>query len=366
MQAQAFKYLAIALATLFSVSSCTVDEDFSDLENTTQTHSKERTIENPSEGNSSDKIIFKVKTENNARSSYGYAENSLRQFRITAYEGGINFYNGRTDIVTTHDNGVSWTSDYNRYWPSNRPSDWSGLTFYAFTEGNSRNRSVDDVNSSVNLDVSKTIPMIKDYTVKSNPDDQSDLLYAVAKDVNKSACNGEVNLNFKHALCKVYFTASNEDPNISNIEILSIEIGGIKGQGSYQFPDLSSSNSKTFYISDSAPNGKWMIPSNAEDQTYVLPDINVNLASSAQGSTRLNNGMFLIPQQMEARKDKSSNSGSYLKIKISTTYKGNSEPNAPEVLYYPTFINWKEGTSYTYDISWTNPLTVISLLESPL
>lgn len=365
MQVSAIKYTAIALLTLFTASSCTVDEDFSDLEKSLQNPSKERSVQ-PQSSESNDEIIFKVNSGNTARSSEYSSANSLRQFKITAYEGGNNFYNGRTDLVTTFDNGSSWTSDCSRYWPSDRPSNWAGLTFYAYTESNSSNRSAGNDNDYGNLDLTKTIPIIKDFKVKSNPEDQRELMYAVAKDVSKSDGNGEVSLNFKHALCKVYFSASNDDPNISNIEILSIELGGVKDQGSFQFPDLSSQKPQTFNIISNEPKGKWIIPSNAEDQTYILSDINVNLTSSAQSSKILNNGMFLIPQQAEARKDKSSSNGSYFKITIKVTPKGKSEPNAPEILYYPTSINWEEGRSYCYDISWSNPLTVITLCESPL
>ncbi len=359
MKARSLKYAAIALLTVLSVSSCTVDDDFSSLEESQEKMSKTIPSEDKSE------IVFRVVSDNNARSVASTAVNSLRQFKITAYEDGINFYNGRTDIVTTFDNGNSWTSDYSRYWPGNRPKNWSGLTFYAYTEGSSRNRSADNENGSENLDMSKNIPMIKDFKVKSNSYDQKDLMYAVAKDVNKTDGNGEVSLNFKHALCKVNFSASNNNPNISNIEILSIELGGIKGEGSFQFPDLSSSNAMNINLTNADHNGKWEIPIDAENQSYILSDINMNLGSSGQSdSGYLSEGLLLIPQQVEARKDKTSNNGSYIKVTIKVTPKGASQPNSPEVYFFPIAVNWKEGKSYCYDINWSHPFTAVTTCES--
>lgn len=357
MKASSIKYIAISILTLLSAASCSVDEDFSALEESQQKLTPQAKVaEEKSE------IIFRVVSDNNARSAQG---NILSQFKITAFEDGINYYDGRTDLVTTSDNGTSWISDYSRYWPGNRPSNWTGLTFYAYTERNSRKRSVSEENGAGNLDMTKNIPMIKDFKVKSDVSEQRDLMYAVAKDVNNTYGNGEVDLNFKHALCKVYFSASNNDPNISNIEIQSIEIGGVKGEGSYQFPDLSLQKAKTINVSNSELNGKWEIPAEAEDQSYSVSDINVNLGSSGQSSSIiLTEGMLLIPQQVEARKVKSSPIGSYIKVTVKVTPKGASEPNDPEVLYFPTSVNWKEGKSYCYDINWNNLFTVITTCES--
>ncbi|MDE6023237.1 MAG: fimbrillin family protein [Muribaculaceae bacterium] len=357
MKARSFKYAAITILTLLSASSCSVDEDFSALEESQQKMSPQAKIAEETR-----EIIFRVTSDNNARSADG---NILRQFKITAFEDETNYYDGRTDLVTTSDNGISWTSDYCRYWPGNRPSNWNGLTFYAYTDGSSRNRSVIDETGAGNLDMTNNIPMIKDFKVKNDISEQRDLMYAVAKDVNNAYGNGEVNLNFKHALCKVYFSASNNNPNISNIEILSIELGGVKGEGSYRFPDLSSQNANTFNISNSEQKGNWQIAEEAEDQSYTVSDININLGSYGQSnSSVLTEGLLLIPQQVEARKTKTSTIGGFIKVTVKITPKGVSDANAPEVLFFPTSVNWKEGKSYCYDINWSQPFTAITTCES--
>ncbi len=361
MKTNSLTYAAIAILTTIMISSCSVDDDFSDLENAAQPATKERSVqENPIE--SKDEIIFTVKSANEARSENQH--NIVSKFKITAYEDGFNYYDGRTDEVTTLDNGLSWISDYNRYWPGNRPSNWKGLTFYAFSESMSKNRASDDNYAISNLDSSYTIPMIKNFKVNDEVSNQKNLMYAVAKEVRNTNQNREVSLNFKDALCKVNFTAVNNNPNISNIEILSIELGGIKGEGHFQFPDYSALADKSV-VFESDCHGKWIFPENTPDKSYKLKDINLNIGSSGQSNSCIvPDEMLLIPQKAEKMKDQSSINGGFIKITVKTTSKGSTSSNSPKDLIFPTSIDWQEGKTYTYDINWTASFTVISCRES--
>lgn len=359
MNTSILKITALTVLTLLSVSSCSVDDDFSDLEKSQEKATQASIAEEK------DEIVFRVKTKNDARSASSSEENSVRQFKITAYEEGKNYYEGATDVVTTFDNGVSWSSDHSRYWPGNRPSSWTGLTFYAYTEGNSKNRSVRDENGAGIFDLSSNIPMIKDFKVMSDVSEQRNLMYAVAKDVNKNG--GDVTLDFKHALCKVNFSITNNDPCISSIKVMSIELGGVKGVGSFQFPDISSQKQSAFRIADDEPKGKWTFSPNTQDETYLLTDVNLNQSSTGQSnSSVISESLLLIPQTVEAKTDKSSQMGGYIKVTIQITPNGSTQPRSPETVFLPTDIDWKEGKNYCYDITWNRPFTIITLRESPI
>ncbi len=357
MKTYSITYAAIAILTTLAFSSCTVDEDFRDLENAAQTTSKQRSAqENPTE--TKEEIIFKVKSDNGSRSEF--EATNMTKFKITAYEDGFNYYNGMTDEVSTSDNGNSWTSDCNRYWPSNRPSNWKGLTFYAYAEGSSKNRTSDANRAVRNLDCTYNIPIIKNFKVNENVKDQRNLMYAVATE----NLNREVNLNFKSALSKVNFTVSNENPNISNIEILSIELGGVKGEGNFQFPDYAALAGKSV-VFESDRQGKWIIPEGIQDQSYSLNDINLNIGTAGTSNSGAIQGeMFLIPQKVEEIKDGSSSVGGYIKVTVKMTSKGSSTPKAAKELTFPVSIDWQEGKTYTYDINWTSLFTIITSRES--
>ncbi len=357
MKTYSLTYAAIAILLTLSLSSCTVDEDFTDLENSAQPAPKERTVKDDSTDNK-EEIIFKVKADNASRSKFD--QNNLTKFKITAYEDGFNYYDGRTDEVTSTDNGISWNSDCNRYWPLNRPSNWKGLTFYAYAEGQSKNRTSDANGAIRNLDCSYAIPIIKNFKVNEEVGSQQNLFYAVATE----NANKEVNLNFKNALSKVNFTAVNNDPNISNIEILSIELGGVKGEGDFQFPDYAALANKSV-VFESDRQGKWILSEGSRNQSYIINDINLNLGSAGtSNSGAIQEEMHLIPQKAEEIDDESSSAGGFLKVTVKMTAKGSSMPKAAKELIFPVSIDWQEGKTYTYDINWTSTFTIISCRES--
>lgn len=269
-----------------------------------------------------------------------------------------------TDEVSTFDNGYSWTSDCNRYWPGNRPSNWKGLTFYAYAEGASKTATSDKSYAIGNLDCSYTIPRIKNFKVNEEIGDQKDLMYAVATDVKNTDLNKEVSLNFKNALSKVNFTAVNNNPNISNIEILSIELGGVKGEGDFQFPDYAALTNKSV-VFESDRQGKWIISEKTCDQTYRLNDISLNLGNAESSKSRIVEGeMHLIPQKVDETRDQSCAQGGFIKVTVKMTPAGSDTAQAPKDFIFPISIDWKEGKTYTYDINWTSNFTIVGCRES--
>ncbi len=361
MKTNSLTYAAIAILAALSISSCTVDDDFSNLETSAIPASKERTAQDNTTENK-EEIVFSVKSDSETKGEA--LPNNLTQFKITAYEDGFNYYDGRTDQVTTSDNGVSWTSDCNRYWPTNRPSDWNGLTFYAYAEGMRNNYSTGGNCGMGNLDCSYSIPRIKNFKVNEEVGEQRNLLYALATGVKNTSANKEVNLNFKNALSKVSFTVSNDDPSISNIEILSIELGGVKGEGDFQFPDYAALANKSV-VFESDRQGKWIIPEGTPDQSYKLNDVNLNLGNAGTSKNAvIAEELLLIPQKVEEIKDQSIAKGGYIKFTVKLTPAGSSKAQSPKEFTYPISIDWQEGHSYTYSINWTTNITIIGCRES--
>lgn len=351
MKLDIFKLSAMSIVAM-SMAACSADNELEELSRS-------------GKDDKSAPIVFTVQTGNTTRAASSYSSN-LRpsHFSVAAIDGNENYFGARPDFMTSDDDGYTWNSANTRYWPLDRPADWRGLTFYAFVDD-----SGSDVRSAQScFDITSGTPMFRGYEVKSDARLQSDLMYAVAKDVKRNSFGGDVRLSFRHALSQICFTAQNNHPLYKDIEILSIEVGGIKGKGDYTFP------SKTTETGFARPAdgicGQWTIAEDAPDCVFRLSDVNMSLgATDASGRGELinistpvytearaadfSNTMYLLPQAAEAREKASDAEGAYIKVKARLIPVESSGLSVEEeTKYIPISINWKEGQTYIYKISW--------------
>lgn len=354
MDLKNFTTFAIIALTL---TACSSDEELNEL----------------STGNN-DAICFNVQTPNLTRAVDSYNNNSRpTRFKVTAFQGTTNYYDGAIDEMASTDGGHSWTSNRTRYWPASNSANQNSLTFYAFIEHNDMDACA-AAGSPHSFDMSGNVPMFKDFNVNTDVALQNDLMYAVAKNMNKANTRqGDVTLNFRHALSQICFTAQNNDPSLSNIEIIAIEVGGIKGKGTYRFPENTTSTLPSS-IENKAALGEWILDMKAENQTYQLTDLSENLgAPDASGKGKVRNisnpdfsdgnaarqssdfskAMYLIPQKAAACSSESANDGAYFKVTINVNQTRASEPIT---MFIPVSIDWKEGHRYVYNLVWEGTL----------
>lgn len=357
-----FHTIILTIASLLSFTSCGVDDYFDDLQNSynDETDLQDKSSVSPQNGA---EIFFSVKSDIPARGSED--GNFPSSFKITAFDGDKNYFDHTSDLVTCDGNGSTWTSDHRRFWPGNPNNDWKGLDFYAYSIVGKGDITRDVNASEEEFDFSNEVPSIRNFRVSRDLRCQNDLLYAVAADVRNVSASGKVDLYFRHALSKVAFQISNDNSAYDNVEILSVEIGGVKGIGDYRFPKKKEANGSIISFSDKEEGGVWTIPSSAEAEVYALTDLDVKLAGpgkSGSGSY-LSDFILMIPQSVEAWSEKASESGSYIKIVMQVTPKGSG--NAKEdTIFFPISINWKEGKSYLYNISIDSPILSIWECES--
>lgn len=363
MELNEIKFGAFALLSIV-MTSCALDEDFRNLETSTA-----------SDGKNSKEIGFNVHSGQLTRTSGSYSNAFCpTQFEITAFDGDDNYYNGGTDLVSSSDKGKTWTSDHRRYWPTDRNDSWDGLTFFAYIDGNESSLTRGTRSRSGKFDISGAVPAIRNFEVDSDIHAQRDLMYAVAKDVKRNA-SGKVNLSFRHALSQVSFTAQNCNPNLDDIEILSIELGGVKGAGTYYYPENTTEGGYSVELR-SGNTGRWILDRQAADECYILSDINMNLGAtinngkgdlksiSVHDVSGSSSAMFLIPQTVESRFDRNVESGAYIKVMVKKTLKGASGPSSPEEVFIPVSVEWEEGRSYVYNISWHTSVINFSVTVS--
>ncbi|MDE6511458.1 MAG: fimbrillin family protein [Muribaculaceae bacterium] len=323
MNRKSFALAALALLASAAFTACTADEDI------------ESSLAPAAE---SDAITFCV-NNTAARTSTRDMETSVTDFKVSATDGANTYFSSPLNVFST-DNGASWTSSSKTSWPASRPADWKGLTFVAY---------VDRSHNGSSFELNDGTASFTDYTVPADVREQSDLMYAVAKDVR----GGNVGLRFRHALSQITFTAQNNHPAYAGIEIISIELGGVKGHGTYTFPQASTS---------AAAHGQWTLDENAAPGSYSISNLGVRLAAcgadrngetvTISSTTRSegDNVMYLIPQQVEE--------GAYIKVTARMTLQ-----DAPDASYIseeiiPISADWKEGQRYNYNIAWNaTPIT---------
>ncbi|MDE5586105.1 MAG: fimbrillin family protein [Muribaculaceae bacterium] len=308
------------LATIFT--ACTADEDINQL--------------NPASASESNAITFRVDNPTPARSaSSREVSTSVTDFKVSAIDRGNAYF---SSPVSVFQSGGSWTSTGKTYWPEDR-----ALTFVAFVDQNTYGSS---------FVISGGTASFSDYEVPSDVNDQTDLMYAVASDVRRDSSNGGVSLRFRHALAQVSFSAQNNSPVYESVEILSIELGGVKGKGTYTFPQSSTGSA----------GGSWTLDADASDRSYSMDNLGVTLGScdascrgekvNVCGGTRSENDgvMYMIPQE--------TGDGAYIKVKARMTLKDVPGASYETEEIIPVSANWKEGQRYNYTIAWNaTPIT---------
>lgn len=321
MNRKSFNLAALSLLTV-AIASCTADEDLRSLETTSA---------------ESNAIVFSVENTAAERSATTRDMNtSVTDFKVSALDRGTEYFGTPMSVFSA---GGSWTTTNKTYWPTDR-----ALTFVAYVDSNPNGNSFELTDGTASF---------ADYEVPSNVADQSDLMYAVAKDVSKGTSNGNVSLRFRHSLAQVSFTAQNNSPVYESIEIVSVELGGVKGKGTYTFPQGST---------NAGSKGEWTIADNAADRTFRMDNLSVNLGAcgasckgekvSISGATRADNTnvMYMIPQE--------AGEGAYIKVKSIKTLKDVPGASYESEDIIPITGEWKEGQRYSYNIAWNaTPIT---------
>lgn len=285
--------------------------------------------------NDSEAIVFRV--DNSSSSISRSLPKVFHDFKVAALDGESRFFDSPLSVFT-NDNGASWTSSSKIYWPASRPKGWSGLTFVAYVDNNPSGNTFRLTDGTASF---------AEYEIEEDVHQQTELLYAVAKDVTA----GCVDLRFRNALTPVCFSGQNNNPAFEDIEILSIELGGVKGKATYTFPSASTATA----------TGCWTLSADAPFRSYCLSDIDVRLGPcgsdgygeivDVSNSTRgkENNVMLLIPQTVE--------DGAFIKVTSRLTLKDLPGETFISEESFPISVEWNEGQVCNYHIVWSDAQT---------
>lgn len=167
-----------------------------------------------------DEITFNVVTNNATRAADVYCNQNLPGgFYVSAISDGKSYID--KDHVTGS-NG-NWTNQSGtRYWPE------TAVDFYAHVNGGT--------SYTWAVEEGKATAKFENFQVNQKVADQVDLLYAVKTGQKKA--DGQVSLNFRHALSQIVFQAKNTNENLY-VEIAGVSVANVGGTNTFTFPSAN-------------------------------------------------------------------------------------------------------------------------------
>lgn len=247
----------------FMMSSCTADEQIS--VNTQE-----------------DAITFSVNSDLQTRAAYTYSASNLpASFHVWA---DYNVVTGEGDeAVTSHKlyidgdkvnktgetTSTKYTSEKTRFWSVNIDK----LNFYAYVDDNG------------SFKYNNGSPIFDGFEVKENVAEQTDLMYACERDVERSKVTtggakvgytSTIPINMHHPLCQVCFSATNRTSTVK-ITFQKMELRGLCDKGTFNFPTPENPE-VTLSNWDKSTEGEHI------NKRYLLDDINVSLEPNEKKS----------------------------------------------------------------------------------
>ncbi len=274
-------------------------------------------------------------------------KNVCKDFGVTAYtQTGHKLYMANEKVST--ENGGAWSPDGGvRYWPE----DDAKLDFYAHAPY--------EFSGSDNISISGNTMSFSYVVPTNNGEDavaQPDIMLAYAA-CSRSTTNqnGNVPLEFAHALAGVKFVAS----DIAGCTINSITLKGLYGKGNCTFTPASEEGA-----GEENPSGTFAW-SNLRDKKDFTQAFGVELNDQQSGEQQITKKpettFMMLPQELN---------DATIEVNLTTTKDGQQHTLAGK-LASNNLTAWEAGKIYTYKISsesinWTYVFKVTRSITLPL
>lgn len=294
----------------------------------------------------SDEIRFGVVTDAATRAADVYCNNNLPgAFTVYANHNGQTYIDG--DLIQK--DGTAWVNKTGvRYWPE------GNVSFYAHVNGTGFTWA------------SGEVPTIKNYTVPTAVADQKDLLYAV-----KTQSEGQVTLNFRHALSQIVFQAKNTNANLY-VEIDGVTICNLGNVNTFTYPTANTDDNIINHdgVAETTTTGAWGTWENLTggntDYPVTFEAVSVPGDNDDKSLTNTNNtgkefssnAMLLLPQTTTAWDPEdgkpADQEGTYFLVDCKIwNVAGDAYADSDVVLWegpaaIPVAFNWEQGKKYIY------------------
>ena len=262
---------------------------------------------------------------------------NLGSFNVTAITTSDNKPYFTDVTVTSSDNGSSWATTGNYYWPG------KNLQFFGYAP----------TSGIGTVTINGTTKQIADFSPAANVADQVDLLASTSA----AQSSGDVAMNFKHILSQISVKAKCSNSDVT-IKVLGVKLGNIGSKGTFTFPTDETTSTYT-----------WNTPWNLSDEataSYMVGATNTEEAVTLESGAKsiMSENFFLIPQTLTAWGGTTTNSGAYIGVlcNIKVANGSNAGTDYKTVQIYPETANkyafaaipinttWEPGKKYVYTL----------------
>ena len=272
---------------------------------------------------------------------------NLESFNVTAINTSDNKPYFTDVTVTSSDNGNSWATTGNYYWPG------KNLQFFGWAPAE------DGAETAITAEYDDGM-QIADFSPAANVANQVDLLASTSA----AQSSGTVAMNFKHILSQISVKAKCSNSDVT-INVLGVKLGNIGSKGTFTFPTTETVTEGFTW------NTPWKL---TEDATAYMVGAKsdgtvVTLTSEAQSI--MSENFFLIPQTLTAWAGSTTNSGAYIGVlcNIKVANGSNAGEDYKTVQIYPEAADkyafaaipinttWEPGKKYVYTLDFCGSST---------
>ena len=351
-----------------------------------------------------DAIGFDIAADGMKASTRGLATNSgsiiFTDFQAWGYDavaGGLYMGASATSGVTVTNTAGVWGYTPTQFWPVN------ALNFVAIAPA----ASAEITGNSVAQDgTSKVLTLTSAIALDTDVEDQDDIMFAASRTadvtdpapalgaygpVAKGDHDGDVPLNFQHALSQVVFKGKlPSNGTVTEVEIAEISLGNIPSEGSLTFTSAGAfyggaatitptalSEAVFSLDADDLEAANWGVGGTLDtyDNATAGTAFDLTVSNSASKPTaKPGNAWFMLPQALTAWTPESDAqkkaggmvaapaTGAYMKIRATLKKDGVTLLNNTDPVYIPIGDTWERGKKYIYTIEFngTGALTPIT------
>lgn len=282
------------------------------------------------------------------------AQTAIPDFMTWAYDDTTDgLYMGSSatvGVTVTGDGAGAWTYSPEQFWPVNP------LNFVAMAPAAPNGLTVTPGCASATNVVTLTTAL----TLSTNVEDQDDIMFANADDIEKADYSNDVPFQFQHALSQIVFQGKfNNSGAVTRATIAEIALGGINKTATLVY-----NSEGQFYggavrpATVSTPDVFSLAATDLEGADWqAATEGTTPFALTVSNNATKKNAWFLIPQSTTAWDGTSltagvPSSGAYIKLRVQlekdgVVIKGNNEADA---IYLPLTVAWERGKKYIYTI----------------